>query len=196
MIPFINTAYAQGVGWTSTVLDTAATSVATSAKPSGLIPACAIKPGGADSLECVMELFINIGNVLFTILGSVMLVVFVYGGVLYLFSQGDSSKVTKATTAIKGGVVGFLIVVGAFTLVTFAVNTLRGKPAGYDMQGQYVTCGVSYTGSDGKTVDRSINDGQACAPGGFQCKLGACTDKDDVVFGSGASGTTITPETP
>ncbi|NQV11777.1 hypothetical protein HQ524_00285 [Candidatus Uhrbacteria bacterium] len=137
-----------------------------------LIPQCALQDGGASTLECVLELFINISQVLLGVVGSVLLVVFIYGGIMYLFSQGEPGRVAKGQKALTGGVVGLIIVFTAFIGVSYTINALMGEND--EMISELVTCGTYYTMPDGKVVDNSINNGEVCAPGGFTCTQGAC----------------------
>lgn len=130
----------------------------------GIVPECATQAGGAQDLNCFLELFINTADILLGLVGAIMLAVLVYGGFLYLTSQGDSSKVGKATKMLTGSLVGLLIVFGAYTGVTWGVQILRGDVSGTDST--YYLCG---------TEANPENDGEACAAG-FVCANGACID--------------------
>jgi len=155
------------------------TAHAITTKTSGVIPDCALSSYGASTLECGMELFYNISYIILGLVGSITLVVFIYGGLLYMTSQGESSRMKKAQTALSGGVVGLLIVFGAYGAITFAVNALKGEDVNEQIPGEFVSCTsiTQTTDKDGKTINAGapINDGQACAPG-FKCKNGVCED--------------------
>lgn len=57
--------------------------------------------------------------------GSVALLVFIYGGFMYLISGGEPEKVKKGKNAILYGVIGLAIIVGAYMLVKTVVSALE-----------------------------------------------------------------------
>lgn len=158
MIPFVSTA--------SAVVNPSVptTPVGNGITPT-LIPQCALQDTGANNLECVLELFINISQVLLGVVGSVLLAVFIYGGIIYLFSQGEPGRIAKGQKALTGGIIGLVIVFAAFAGVSFTVSGLRGEQT--ELVSEYVTCGTT-------TEEQSAANGQACAPGSFLCSDGAC----------------------
>ncbi len=162
MIPFIHEALAQNV----TVPSTPGQEAGTAVEASGIVPACATKLGGADTLDCALQLFINVADIMLGVVGAIFLAVVVWGGILYLTSRGDSGKVQKATKMMLGSVVGLLIVFGAFSGVQYGVNILRGGDAGSQNSVNFVTCG---------TVAVPENEGQRCGPR-FICQQGVCVD--------------------
>ena len=178
MIPFIKTALA------ATNSSVPNTPFGGGAAPT-LIPKCALRADGADNLECVLELFVNISQVLLGVVGSVLLVVFVYGGLMYIFSQGEPGRVAKAQKALTGGVVGMLIVFSAFAGVSFAVSALRGEP---DLvASEYVTCGVT-------EEEQAAANTLQCAPGEYFCSNGACCPSGNCTDPNADAQTSITPE--
>lgn len=76
--------------------------------------------GKADKTVVPVALYII--NVVLTFVGLIAVGVIVYGGVLYVTSTGDSSKVKKAQNSIIYGVVGLVIAIMAFAIVSF-INT-------------------------------------------------------------------------
>lgn len=59
--------------------------------------------------------------------GIVILLWFIYGGVLLMISSGDPKKVTKARKIMIESVLGLLIVLFAYTFVKFIVMILAGN---------------------------------------------------------------------
>ncbi len=57
-------------------------------------------------------------------LGGVMLLMFFYGGVLWMTAAGDAAQVKKAKSVLSTSVIGILIVVAAFTLASALVKVL------------------------------------------------------------------------
>jgi len=80
--------------------------------------------------ECKLANFTNtavmVAKSLLGLVGSLALLMFVYGGVMWIFSGGDPEKVQKGRKILTGAVIGVIIVLGAYTLVNFAVQALTG----------------------------------------------------------------------
>lgn len=51
------------------------------------------------------------------IAGSIALLMFIYGGVLWIFSGGNDEKVTKGKDVMKWAVIGLAVMFGAYALV-------------------------------------------------------------------------------
>lgn len=70
----------------------------------------------------VMEAF----NYAYTIAGLVAVVFIIKGGVEYVISRGDPSKIQKATREIIYAVIGLVIVLLAAVITTFVINATSG----------------------------------------------------------------------
>ena len=68
----------------------------------------------------------NIINAVIGILGLVCVIVIILGGVQYMVSTGESSKVKKAKDTILYGVIGLVICVLAFAIVNFVIKNIIG----------------------------------------------------------------------
>ena len=71
----------------------------------------------------------TVGNIIQTvigILGIVCVVIIIIGGIQYMTSSGDASKVKKAKDTILYGVIGMIICVLAFAITTFVINAING----------------------------------------------------------------------
>ncbi len=64
----------------------------------------------------------NIINGIIGVLGIVAVVVIIVGGVSYMTSAGDSSKVKKAKDTILYGVIGLIIVMLSFAIVNWVIG--------------------------------------------------------------------------
>ena len=63
-------------------------------------------------------------NLLTKIAGSLMIVVLLYGGVLYISSTGNEEGVKKAQSAIKFSIYGIIIVLTSYAIVQFVLSLL------------------------------------------------------------------------
>jgi hypothetical protein len=64
-----------------------------------------------------IKLAVNIASVLLTIIGSLALAVFIYGGFMLILSEGSPEKVKKGTGAMMAALIGLAVVFGAYLLV-------------------------------------------------------------------------------
>lgn len=91
-----------------------------------LVPAAC--QGTARLEECglnqVVQVFINVAQFIFGISGSVALLMFIWGGFLWLSSTGSAEKVKQGQAVITGAVVGLIIIFGAYVGVQFIISAL------------------------------------------------------------------------
>lgn len=69
---------------------------------------------------------INVSRLILGLLGSVALVMFIYGGVMFLVSAGSSEQVKNGKTIILNAVIGIIIVLFAWIAVNTIVAALTG----------------------------------------------------------------------
>lgn len=63
-------------------------------------------------------------NVLLSVLGIIFFVLLVYGGFLWMTSGGNDDKVKKAKTLITDAVIGLIIILAAYAISAFVINSL------------------------------------------------------------------------
>ena len=54
--------------------------------------------------------------------GSVVLLMFIYGGATWILSAGNSERVQKGKQIIFGAIIGLLIVFGSYTIVYYTLE--------------------------------------------------------------------------
>ena len=81
---------------------------------------------GECSLDDVMQVFVNISNFVLGVVGSLVLAMFVYGGIRWITSQGNPDGIKAGRQAMTGSIIGLLIVFGAFTGINLVTSILRG----------------------------------------------------------------------
>lgn len=83
-----------------------------------------------NSLDGFMQIAVAVSKWILGITGSLALLMFIYGGVMFLISSGSSEKVTQAKQIIIGAVIGLIIVFAAYTIIgfTFKAMGLEGEP--------------------------------------------------------------------
>ncbi len=79
---------------------------------------------GDDRDKTIMPVVTTIIEVVMGVIGVIAVGVIIYGGVTYTISTGDSAKTTKAKNIILYGVIGLVVALLAYTLVTFVSKSL------------------------------------------------------------------------
>ena len=75
--------------------------------------------GECADISVFVKTLIGFGRVLFSIIGALALVMFIYGGFILILSQGNPEKVKKGTGAMVAAVIGLVIAFGGYVLVKF-----------------------------------------------------------------------------
>lgn len=93
----------------------------TSNCPAGTV--CLINPLSA---KTVPELIANILKAAIGVVGALALLVFVYGGFIWLTSGGESAKVSAGKEAMKWAAVGLVVIFTSYGLVRFVFSAITG----------------------------------------------------------------------
>jgi len=85
------------------------------------------KPSGdCRDVGIFVQLAIAVGKYIFSIIGALALLFFIYGGFTLILSQGNSEKVKKGMGIMAAAFIGLVIVFGAYFLVQFLSGALKG----------------------------------------------------------------------
>lgn len=68
------------------------------------------------------ELTNNVVTAMSKIAGALMIIVLLYGGILYITSAGNEEGIKKAQGAIKFAIIGIIVVLMAYFIIEFVVN--------------------------------------------------------------------------
>lgn len=88
------------------------------------LPACINTEKGCRDAGVFVEMGINAASFLFSIIGALALLMFVYGGFMLVLSSGNPEKVKKGGEIIFSAILGLIIVFGAYVLVKFIGDAL------------------------------------------------------------------------
>lgn len=58
------------------------------------------------------------------LLGVIFLVLIIYAGYNWMIARGEEEKVTKAKDTLQRAIIGLIIVIGAYAISYFVINTL------------------------------------------------------------------------
>ena len=90
--------------------------------PKTLLAATLTNPLGTTNIRTVMGRLIT---AMLGVTGSIALLMFVYGGFLWLISAGDANKVKKGKEVMQWAVLGLVVIVLAYTIVRAVVTALE-----------------------------------------------------------------------
>lgn len=88
----------------------------------GLSPKCF--NCGDCSQKDVFQEFVNIFTFILQISGSLAVLILVIGGIMYMTAAGDQQKTGKAKAALTAAVVGIIIVLTSFLIISFVLKSL------------------------------------------------------------------------
>lgn len=83
--------------------------------------------GPAGTPDDVFNLVNRVKNIALAFVGVIIFAMFVYGGVLYITSGGNDEKIQKGKQTLTYAVIGLIIVVLSYALISVVVNSLGGK---------------------------------------------------------------------
>ena len=84
------------------------------------------KETGSYELSDFTQLMINVANWILGISGSLALLAFVVGGLMFLISAGSREKVDQAKKILSGAVIGLAIVFFSYVAINFILSTVFG----------------------------------------------------------------------
>lgn len=67
---------------------------------------------------------IRVSRIVLGLVGSLALLMFIYGGFMFLISAGSSESVSKARKIIVAAVVGLIIVFASFLIIKFVLQSM------------------------------------------------------------------------
>ena len=71
--------------------------------------------------------FTRITNTILFAVGTISVIMLIYGGLRYIISGGDSKKVTDAKNTIMYAIIGLIISILAYAIVNFVINAVGGE---------------------------------------------------------------------
>lgn len=83
-----------------------------------------ITPGSTPSTNLQSSTLTTVLQIVFGIAGGIALLIVVISGLQFVLSQGDPQRTAKARNAIIYALVGLLVCILAFSIVTFVVGNL------------------------------------------------------------------------
>ncbi len=82
---------------------------------------------GSYELNDFLLIAVNVSKIILGLVGSLTLLMFVYGGLMMIISSGNTEKVTKAKGILLAAVVGLAIVFASYVIIQFVMTSLGVK---------------------------------------------------------------------
>lgn len=86
--------------------------------------------GQVCDISSAIKLGINVTKIMLGLLGSVALLMFTYGGLVWLISAGNSARVKEGQDIFKNAVIGIAIVLGAYLIISAVLSVITGTNFG------------------------------------------------------------------
>lgn len=96
----------------------------TSVNADGFLPTTGTYETGDYSLNDMVSVAVIIAKWLLGIVGSLALLMFIYGGVIFLISAGNSEQVKKGQQIILGAIIGLIIVFTSYSIINLVFTSL------------------------------------------------------------------------
>lgn len=90
----------------------------------GIIPKCNWVAGETYGLGAFTQLALNVLKLIWGILGSLALVMFVWGGFLWLTARGEENQIKQGWDTLINAVIGLLIVLGSWLIINTIILAL------------------------------------------------------------------------
>jgi hypothetical protein len=100
----------------------------------GLIPSPSRGGEGNYSLNDFITVAVRISQLILGLVGSLSLIMFIYGGIMFMISSGSSEKINQAKNIIVAAAVGLIIVFSSWLIIKFVVSSL-GATGKYQFDG-------------------------------------------------------------
>lgn len=75
--------------------------------------------GNKTTATTFTQFIADIINVFFGLLGTIFIILMVYGGYTWMTASGNSEKVTKAQNTLKVAIIGIIIIASAYAITYF-----------------------------------------------------------------------------
>lgn len=86
---------------------------------------CACRDTGDCTLQDGLQVLINVSVFILGISGTVLLLMFVYGGMVWMLAAGRSDWIDKGKKTLVGALVGLAIIFGAYVAINVIISVLK-----------------------------------------------------------------------
>ncbi len=83
---------------------------------------------GDYTLDDMVNIFVKVAAWIMAVSGSLMLLMFIYGGVLFLISAGSQERIDKGKKALSAAVVGMAIILLSYVIIYATLEAMGITP--------------------------------------------------------------------
>ncbi|MFZ2681691.1 MAG: pilin [Patescibacteria group bacterium] len=94
----------------------------------------ACKLAGQCTLNQILQVFVNVTILILGVSGSLVLLMFVYGGFLWTTSLGQPDRIEKGKETVINATIGFVIIIMSYSLINFLISALAGDEQSQTIQ--------------------------------------------------------------
>lgn len=94
--------------------------------PSATAP-CPCRDQGQCQLDDILQLFVNVSIVILAISGSVVLLMFVWGGLQWILSQGNTGMIESGKNTMINATIGLVIIFGSYAIINILISVATGQ---------------------------------------------------------------------
>lgn len=80
----------------------------------------------------IVKMMVNVSDIILGLVGSLSLLAFVIGGVMFMLSAGSKEKVQRAQQVIVSAVIGLVIVFSSWLIISFVITSLGANTVADD----------------------------------------------------------------
>lgn len=124
----------------------------------------------------------NLVRLALTFLGIIAVVIIMYGGFVWMTSNGDAERVSKAKKILTSAIIGLVIILSSFLIVTFVINNISNalsggcNPACTDPNPKCCSSSNTCVAADQKCCGSNVCDAnENCCPGDI-CTTDNCSN--------------------
>lgn len=127
---------------------------------------------GDYTLNDILLVVIGASRWILGIVGSLALLMFIYGGFTFLISAGSSDKISQAKKILVAAVVGLIIVFSSYLIIQFVLSSLglNWKGDNSQLRAEISACEAQFGAEGYSCMSDSI---------GKNCKAGLCLNGSD-----------------
>jgi hypothetical protein len=96
---------------------------------------CDCRREGKCTVNDMVQIFVNVTVLILGISGSVVLLMFVWGGFTWIRSAGNQDLVRQGRETMEHAVIGFAIILLAYSAINFLIASLAGDEPSNSLQG-------------------------------------------------------------
>lgn len=82
------------------------------------------------TINDLLSILVRLSKLMLGVLGTAAFAMFIYGGFVFLLSQGNQERVAKGKSILLNAVIGILVVFISWSLVNFVVNAFSAGRSG------------------------------------------------------------------